>query len=132
MRFEYLQDRLQISPQFLRQFLGLETLSRHAATARPIPFHPFKRMPFLIEHPFDLEHRLDVPFHIKTLIPAAFLGLEKRELRFPESQDIGGELRHQAHLTDFVEDFAAEPWFVPHGPVLVAGVVTAERSMTTK
>jgi hypothetical protein len=80
-------------------------------------------MPFLIQHSFDLEHRLDVPLHVETLISSAFLGLEKRELRFPESQDIGRELRDLAHLADFVEDFTAEPGFVPHGPVLMEGVV---------
>src|SRR6478672_5789001 len=80
-------------------------------------------MSFFVQHAFDFQHRFDIFAHVESLIATTFLRLQKWELGFPEPEDIGRKLRHLAHFADFVKNFAAEPGFIPHGPVLVAGVV---------
>jgi hypothetical protein len=123
MRLKNFQNGLQIAPQLLRQLFGLDALTRHTTPTGPIPFHTFERISFFVQHAFDFQHRFDIFAHIESLIATTFLRLQKWELGLPEPEDIGGKLRHLTHFADFVENFAAEPGFIPHGPVLVAGVV---------
>ena len=107
----------------MRQFLRLDALTRYTTAAGPISFHSLERVPFFVQHAFDFQHRLHVLANVESLIAAAFLGLQKRELCLPEPQDISRKLRDQEHIADFVKNFSAEPGRIPHGPVLVTGVV---------
>ncbi len=61
--------------QFLRQLLRPYLLTRHPSSSGPIAFHPGQRVPLVVEHPFDFQHRFDVAPNIQPLIPATFLRL---------------------------------------------------------
>src|SRR5437867_7024901 len=114
MRLHNFEDRLKIPSKLLRKFFGTYTLARHPPSPGPISFDACERMPLFIEHPLDLQHGFDFSPDIEPLIPTTFLGLEKREFRFPESQYISGQLGNSTDLADFIKDLAAQPGLVPH------------------
>jgi hypothetical protein len=78
-------------------------------------------MSLLIEHPLDFQHGFDISLDIEALIPSTLSGLQKRELRFPETEHIRGKLRQLTHFADFIEDLTPQAGFNshdrPHGAV---------------
>src|SRR4030095_7608523 len=66
MGVQNFQDRLQIAAQFLRQFLGLDPLTRDSAATRPIPLYALERVAFLVQHALDFQYRLHIFAHVQT------------------------------------------------------------------
>ena len=67
-------------PVIFGLILSAYPLGGDTTTARPVSFHAFQCIPFLVEHPFDFQYRLDITPHIESLVSSAFLGLEKWKL----------------------------------------------------
>jgi hypothetical protein len=53
-----------------------------------------------VDEALDFEGHLDIAAAVKALAGSAFIGLELRELRFPEAQDVGLDGADARHITD--------------------------------
>src|SRR5215831_15181806 len=71
-------------------------------------------MPLLIEHTLDFQDGFDIPLNIEALVPSTLFGLQKSELRFPETKHIRGKLCQSTHFSDFIENLAPQPGFSSH------------------
>ena len=85
MRIQHPNDRLKIASDALRQFfLRSALLHGRSTSTSPITFHAGQRVPFVIEHPLNLEHRIHISLDIQPLIATAFLWFEEAKLRLPK------------------------------------------------
>lgn len=64
----------------------------------------------VVEEGLDAERHFDVAAAVEALAGASLIGLELRELAFPEAEDVGGDFAEFCYLADaeveFVGDFA--------------------------
>ena len=58
------------------------------------------RIALIVQEPLDAEGHLDVATTEETLTGSALVGLELRELAFPEAKDVGGDVAEPGDLAD--------------------------------
>jgi hypothetical protein len=112
--FQDSENCLQAATQALGHFPRAQLSRSVSAPPSPESLHAGDGVSFVIEHTLDLKDRFNISLDIEALLTAAFLGLEKAELGFPESQNVRRELRELTDFSDFVKDLAAQPGLNRH------------------
>ena len=124
MGIDHPDDRLKIAPDALCQFLSRSALfyGRPAPTS-PVPLDSGQRMSFVIEHPLNFQHCIDISLHIQSLVAATLFGLEETELRLPKPQDISRQFCNLADFANLIEDLTSQSGLIPHRPSLILPVL---------